>query len=115
MKPLNEILEEIEGRVNDATSAPWSITWREQANHPVIHSVCKKHGKSLFYPASHYEDENSAFIMHAREDVPRLVKALRLAFEVLNQCKEDRHYYGSFKRHSETIKQIESIMNGEGE
>lgn len=84
VKPLNQILEEIEALANKATEGPWKF-YRHWG-------PCNWQGAILYDPKGAYncivlpletctpeKDANGAFIAAARTDVPRLVKALRRA------------------------------------
>jgi len=43
------------------------------------------------------------------------IDALKLLYplvEAIYNCKEDRHYYGTFQRHTDVIKEIERKVKG---
>jgi hypothetical protein len=49
-------------------------------------------------------------IAHLHAQLAKAKAALELAVEALSNCKEDRHYHGSFARHEDTLKQIEEML-----
>jgi len=82
-----EWLDEIERRANMATEGPWEYR-------PDIHGVVKKGTDITICSNALPVDEE--FIAHAREDVPRLCRAIRELLEDLEGVANLFDEYGMF-------------------
>ena len=123
MKPLNEILEEIEKRCDGATEGPWKTPGNEFNLDNVAMRNYENKTLDVWYPSpilvidKDFVLPTMDFIASSRTDVPRLLKALRVAINNLEYFNKrlDLENYEVEDYAKAALKQIESIMNGEGE
>lgn len=109
MKPLDEI----KARMNAATPGPFSHFGGAVLKEG-IKVVAECAGTETLLPEW---ADNAIFFSHARTDIPRLVKALERAWDILekmksaSECDFNEMPYWANK----AIVESESILNGEGE
>ena len=87
-------LNEIEARANAATPGPWEAGCNDRHMHYVTtenEEFCQTYGPELYDSQGFFSDDDTAFIAHARTDVPDMAAALRA---VLKLHKEDGHGWG---------------------
>jgi hypothetical protein len=106
---IPDILNEIETRAQGATEGPW---WQGK------HYMGDVFGPDNESVADCDSDQTADFIAHAREDVPRLVAALRVAATELrhhHNCKaylsEDHSLCNCMQ--GRPLKKITAILKGE--
>lgn len=88
-KPIEAILTEIEARAKAALPGPW-VDYMADGNSTVFREVTAPGDTEQNFSAICDFNERGdwktpAFVAHARTDVPRLVAALRVAVEALEQ------------------------------
>ena len=78
-------LNEIEARANAATPGPWEAGCNDRHMHYVTtenEEFCQTYGPELYDSQGFFSDDDTAFIAHARTDVPALVAALKKVLEL---------------------------------
>jgi len=94
MKELNKILDEIEARANAATEGLSFVVNDKKDN------FLSRGAKQM-----------QSCLEISKKDIPKLVEALRVAVHYIDFINENIHDNLALT----TLKQIESIMNGEGD
>jgi len=82
MTTINDKLREIEERCEAATEGPWTDGYETTITCFTSHIKSKK-GRYIGLADGLNSETNGKFIAHSRQDVPALVKALKIAAEVL--------------------------------
>ena len=78
-------LDEIEARANAATPGPWEAGCNDRHVLYVTtenEEFCQTYGPELYDSQGFFSDDDTAFIAHARTDVPALVAALKKVLEL---------------------------------
>lgn len=113
---VDEILKEIEERVERATPGPWAVDENtnciQEGGDPKVkyqRMIHLQHWASENNPNAIIKDQraNLQFIAAARTDVPRLVKALRIAMKYVSAMD-----YGEGLGHA-YVMEIEKALRGE--
>lgn len=102
MTDLERLLQEIKELEQRATEGPW-----ENENERVWQ------GEELI--CEHMNLDNAIFIAHARQDVPRLVKALERAIEGLQEYADQTGYYSWPEEAQDCLYELTKILSGEDE
>ena len=94
MKPLNQLLDEIEQRADKATSGPWGMDELESYDGDsvacwIIGNIQIETGDDWWISVEPDYKGDAQFIAHARTDVPRLVKALRRCMGAMVRYQDD--------------------------
>lgn len=81
---LNQLIDEIEARANAATVGPWYSD--ENRELVCAESVCAEYDLIAIAEMLVHDDNivNAEFIAHSRQDVPALIRMLRLALAQRN-------------------------------
>ncbi|MDO4240764.1 hypothetical protein [Micrococcus sp.] len=81
MSPVNQRLDQIEGRSNSATPGPWMAD---------RNGVGTQQGNLLYVGDTPTPHADVAFIVYARQDVPDMVAALRAVLKLHRRSPHDR-------------------------
>jgi hypothetical protein len=84
---MTSYLDEIEQRAMSATPGPWDVRCREFSNTELPRNIWANYGW-IAKTEGLSQEANADFIAHAREDIPILVKRLRMAIEVIRQINK---------------------------
>jgi hypothetical protein len=106
-------IEEISERCEKATPGMWYVYWDPEkeaykGDRVNVHGIysnandeCIVETDGGYYPPKHHDAE---FIAHSRQDLPNLIKALRIAIEAL-ECEAAGN--GGYGYAEDALKQIE--------
>jgi hypothetical protein len=120
MNTINKLLAKIEARAQRATPGPCEVVRFDNVSGSIAfqveyqtadeHTILGWHN-DLRNPRARFEAE---FEAHARTDIPRLLKALRLALPILEEQAHAENTAFLYQRYaSEALAEIERTLRGE--
>lgn len=107
MKPIAEMLDEVQARADAATAGPLETG-------AASYQIVDTHGAlvaEMMTSTSHERDNDAAFFAAARSDVPRLVEALRHALQALDSIPCAYLPREHISTIVETPREIQAIMS----
>lgn len=107
---IQDRLSEIEGRANKATPSYWDWTYIYSGEVVISAGV---NGQTTLGIMRDIED--AKFVASSRTDIPKLVKALRVAISSIQRQAHPHIELFCKDRAKEALTEIERILNAEGE